>query len=56
MNEIFRDMISNGKIVDSKTLEPHKEIVRDVWRRLKQHDLYLKPEKYLKSYKQNSLD
>ena len=53
MNEIFRDMISNRKIVVylddiliySKTLEQHREIVREVLRRLKQHNLYLKPEK-----------
>jgi len=53
MNKIFREMISNGKIVVylddiliySKTLEQHREIVREVLRRLKQHNLYLKPEK-----------
>jgi len=53
MNEIFRDMITKGSLVVylddiliySKTIEQHREIVREVLNRLKTHDLYLKPEK-----------
>ena len=53
MNEIFRDMIINNQVVVylddilifSKTLEEHRRLNREVLRRLRLHDLYLKPEK-----------
>lgn len=53
MNEIFHDLISEGKVVIyiddilifTKTLEEHKEIVSKVLAQLQQHHLYLKPSK-----------
>jgi len=53
MNEIFRDLIMNNRVVVylddilifSKTLEEHRKYNREVLRRLRLHDLYLKPEK-----------
>ena len=53
MNEIFRDLIMNNQVVVyldniliySKTIEEHRRINREVLRRLREHDLYLKPEK-----------
>ncbi len=53
MNEIFRDLIMNNQLVVylddilifSKTLDEHRKFVREVLRRLRLHDLYLKPEK-----------
>lgn len=53
MDNIFRDMIDKGHvavylddiIVFTQTLEEHREIVREVLRRLEQNDLFLKPEK-----------
>jgi len=53
MNEILRDMINEGKVVEfvdnvlvgTETEEGHDEIVEEVLRRLEENDLYVKPEK-----------
>jgi len=53
INEILRDMINEGKVavfvdnvlVGTETEEEHDEIVEEVLRRLKENDLYVKPEK-----------
>ena len=53
MNEIFRDMITEGKVVIyiddilifTETMEEHRKIVAQVLQRLQEHQLYLKPEK-----------
>jgi hypothetical protein len=53
MNAIFADLIAEGKVavylddilIWSTTLEEHRKIVHKVLRRLKEHDLYLRPEK-----------
>jgi len=55
MNEILRDMINEGKVtafvndllVGTETEEGHNEIVKEVLKRLKENDLYIKPEKYM---------
>ena len=55
MNEIMRDLINEGKVtvfvdyvlVDTDSEEGHDEIVAEVLKRLKENDLYVKPEKYL---------
>jgi len=54
MNEILRDLINTGKvasfidnvIVDIEEKEGHDKIVEEVIRRMKENDLYMKPEKY----------
>src|SRR5918999_558660 len=53
MNEIFQDLISEGVVciylddilIFSKTLAEHRRVTRLVLERLRQHHLYLKPEK-----------
>ncbi len=53
MNEIFKDLIDTGKViiymddilVFTATMEEHRRIVKQVLRRLEEHDLFLKPEK-----------
>ena len=53
MNEILRDMINEGKVaafvdnvlVGMETEEGHNEIVEEVLKRLKENNLYIKPEK-----------
>jgi len=53
MNEILRDMINKGKVVafvnnvlvETETEEGYDEIVEEVLKRLKENDLYVKPEK-----------
>jgi hypothetical protein len=53
MNEIFKDMIHEGKIVVyiddiliyTDTMEGHVEIVKEVLKRLEENDLFVKPEK-----------
>ena len=53
MNEILRDMINEGKVmafvdnvlVGTETEEEHDEIVEEVLKKLKENDLYVKPEK-----------
>ena len=53
MNEILRDIINEGKVaafvddvlVGTETEKGHDEIVEEVLRRLKENDLYVKPEK-----------
>ena len=53
MNFIFSDLIAAGKVavylddilIFSMTLEEHREVVKEVLRRLQEHDLYLRPEK-----------
>ena len=55
MNEILRDMINEGKVtafvndplVGTKTEEGHNKIVKEVLKRLKENNLYIKPEKYM---------
>lgn len=53
MNAIFVDLVAQGKVavylddilIFTVTLEEHREIVKEVLRRLQEHDLYLRPEK-----------
>ena len=53
MNDIFADLIAEGQVVIylddilifTKTLEEHCQIVRRVLEKLRNHKLYLKPEK-----------
>ena len=53
MNNIFADLIAEGQVVINlddiliftKTLEEHCRIVRRVLEKLRNHKLYLKPEK-----------
>jgi len=53
MNEILRDLINKGKVaafvddmlVGTETEEGHNKIVEEVLRRLKENNLYIKPEK-----------
>ena len=53
MNKILRDMINEGKVaafvddvlVGTETEEGHDEVVEEVLKRLKENDLYVKPEK-----------
>ena len=53
MNNILKDLIHEGVVVVyindilifTKTMEGHKEIVKEVLKRLKENDLFLKPEK-----------
>jgi len=53
MNELLRDLINTGKIavfiddviVGTETEEEHDELVMEVIKRLKENDLYVKPEK-----------
>jgi len=54
MNDIFRDLINKGDVatfiddvlVGTETEEGHDELVEEILRRLEEHDLYVKPEKY----------
>jgi len=53
MNKILRDMINEEKVavfvddmlIGTKTEEGHNNIVKEVLRRLKENNLYMKPEK-----------
>jgi len=53
MNDVFRDLIFAGKVliylddilIFTETLEEHHQVVRQVLLTLRQHKLYLKPEK-----------
>jgi hypothetical protein len=53
MNAIFADLIAEGKVtvylndilIWSSTLNKHQKIIHEVLQRLKEHDLYLRPEK-----------
>jgi len=53
MNEILRDLINKEKVavfvdnmlVGTETEKGHNEIVKEILRRLKENDLYIKPEK-----------
>jgi len=55
INEILRDLINKEKIaafvddvlVGTETEEGHDKIVEEILRRLKENDLYIKPEKYV---------
>ena len=55
MNQILRDIINEGKVVafvddmlvGTEIKEGHNEIVEEVLKRLKEKDLYIKPEKYI---------
>ena len=54
MNKILEDLVNKGKVavfvdnvlVGTETKKAHNEIVEKVLRRLKENDLYVKPEKY----------
>ena len=53
MNEILRDLINEGKVVTfvddvlvgTETEEGYDEIVEEILKRLKENNLYIKPEK-----------
>jgi len=53
MNKILRDMINKGKVVafvddvlvGTEIEEGHNKIIEEVLKRLKENDLYVKPEK-----------
>jgi len=53
MNDLLRDMIEKGEVVvfiddviiATETEEGHNEIVEEVLRRMKENDLFVKPEK-----------
>ena len=53
MNDIFADLVAEGKVtvylddilIFSNNLKEHRAVVHEVLRRLKEHDLFLKPEK-----------
>ena len=53
MNKILRDLINEGKVavfvdnvlVGTEMEEGHDEIVEEILRKLKENDLYIKPEK-----------
>jgi len=53
MNEILRDIINKGKVVafvdnvliGTEIEEEYNKIVEEVLKRLKENDLYIKPEK-----------
>jgi len=55
MNEILRDLINEGKVtifvddvlVETETEEGYNEIIKEILRRLKENDLYVKSEKYV---------
>ena len=55
MNQILRDIINKGKVVafvddmsvGTEIKEEYNEIVEEVLKRLKEKDLYIKPEKYI---------
>jgi len=55
MNEILRDLINEGKVtifvddvlVETETEEGYNEIMKEILRRLKENDLYVKSEKYV---------
>jgi len=55
INEILRDLINKGKVaafiddvlVETETEEGHDEIMEEILRRLKENNLYIKPEKYI---------
>jgi len=55
MNEILRDRINEGKVaafvddmlIGTETEKGHNEIMEEVLKRLKENDLYIKPEKYM---------
>ena len=59
MNEILRDLINEGKVtifvddvlVETETEKGHDEIMKEILRRLKENDLYVKPEKYMQKVK-----
>jgi len=54
MNDIFRDLINKGDVatfiddvlVGTEMEEGHDELVEEILRRLEEHDLYVKLEKY----------
>ena len=55
MNEILRDRINERKVaafvddmlIGTETEKGHNEIMEEVLKRLKENDLYIKPEKYM---------
>jgi len=54
MNELLRDLINTGKvaafiddiIIGTESKEGHDKLVAEVIKRLKENDLYVRPEKY----------
>ena len=54
INKLLRDLINMGKvavfiddmIVETEEEEGHDELVAEVIKRLEEHNLYVKPEKY----------
>jgi len=54
MNNIFHNLINKGNVaifidnvlVGMETKEEHNELVEEILKRLKEHDLYIKSEKY----------
>ena len=55
INKILRHLINKGKVavfvndilVETETEEGHDEIVEEILKRLKENNLYVKPEKYV---------
>ena len=53
MNSVFADLIAKGQVavymddilIYSKILKEHRQVVREVLKRLEHYDLYLKPKK-----------
>jgi len=54
MNNIFHNLINKGDVaifidnvlVGMETEEEHNELIEEILKQLKEHDLYIKPEKY----------
>jgi len=63
INEILRDLINEGKVtafvddilVGTETEEGYDKIVKKILKRLEENNLYIKPEKYMKSMKNRVL-
>ena len=59
INKILKDIINKGKVtvfvnnvlVETKTEKEYNEIVKEMLKRLKENNLYVKPEKYMESKK-----
>ena len=62
MNSVFADLIAKGEVavymddilIYSKYLKEHRQVVREVLKRLEHYDLYLKPEKC--EFKKDSME
>ena len=59
MNKILKDMINKGKVVafvndilvETETEKGHDKIIKEVLKRLKENDFYVKPEKCMEGTK-----